>query len=114
MHPVPAAGGRACAGRVAFFAFALLPAPPGTAMAFDVQPGNGESCSATAIDGEGIVAADAESSSPTTWFVFCGNGTRNGAFRAPVLFAQPKGFIGLAPAGNDTLGAVRGDYGGNW
>ena len=81
----------------------LLPAPPGTAMAFDVQPGNGESCSATAIDGEGIVAADAESSSPTTWFVFGINGTRNGTFRSPVLFAQPKGFIGLSTATNALL-----------
>src|SRR2546426_2402035 len=106
MHTVPAAGGRACAGRVAFFAFALLPAPPGTAMAFDVQPGNGESCSATAIDGEGIVAADAESSSPTTWFVFGINGNRNGAVKAPVLFAQPEGVIRLALSGNDTFGAV--------
>src|SRR3989454_3811182 len=114
MHPVPAAGGRACAGRVAFFAFALLPPPPGTAMAFDVQPGNGESCSATAIDGEGIVAADAESSSPTTWFVFGVNGTRNGTFRSPVLFAQPKGFIGLALSGNDTLVALWDDYGVMW
>jgi len=92
----------------------LLPAPPGTAMAFDVQPGNGESCSATAIDGEGIVAADAESSSPTTWFVFGINGTRNGTFRSPVLFAQPKGFIGLALSGNDTLVALWDDYGVMW
>src|SRR2546430_5718093 len=96
MHTVPAAGGRACAGRVAFFAFALLPAPPGTAMAFDVQPGNGESCSATAIDGEGIVAADAESSSPTAWFVFVFNGNPHGTFRSPDLFAPPTGVLWLA------------------
>src|SRR2546428_5962949 len=92
----------------------LLPPPPGTAMAFDVQPGNGEVCSATAIDGEGAVAADAESSGPTTWFVFGTNGTRTGTFRSPVLFAQPKGFIGLALSGNDTLVALWDDYGVMW
>jgi len=81
----------------------LLPAPPGTATAFDVQPGNGESCSGVAIDGEGAVAADADSAPPTTWYVFGPNGAHAQTFRSPVLFAQPKGFIGLSTSTNVLL-----------
>jgi len=80
----------------------VMPPAPGSAIAIDVPAVNGEACNATAIDSEGAVAADAESSSPTTWFVFGTNGTRTGTFRSPVLFAQPKGFIGLS-AGKDAL-----------
>ena len=92
----------------------VVPPQPGSAIAIDVPVMNGEACSATAIDGEGAVAADAESSGPTTWFVFGTNGTRTGTFRSPVLFAQPKGFIGLALSGNDTLVALWDDYGVMW
>src|SRR5207248_7315044 len=80
----------------------VMPPAPGSAIAIDVPAVNGEACNATAIDSEGAVAADAESSSPTTWFVFGTNGTRTGTFTSPVLFAQPKGFIGLS-AGRDAL-----------
>src|SRR2546423_6466742 len=67
----------------------LLPAPPGTATAFDVQPGNGESCSGVAIDGEGAVAADAHPPPPPTCDVLGPNAPHSPAFRPPVLFAQP-------------------------
>jgi hypothetical protein len=80
----------------------VVPPAPGTAIAFDVPAVNGETCGATAIDGDGTVAADAESSSDTAWFEFGTNGAHTGTFNSPVLFAQPKGFIGLS-AGKDAL-----------
>jgi hypothetical protein len=89
----------------------LMPPAPGSATAIDVPAVNGEACSATAIDGEGMVAADAESSSPTTWFVFGTNGTHTGTFSSPVLFAQPKGFIGLS--GQDSLVVALWNAGGD-
>lgn len=87
----------------------LMPPAPAAALTFDVPAVNGEACNATAIDAEGAVAADAESSAPTTWFVFGTNGTHTGTFNSPILFAQPKGFIGLS-AGRDALFVTFWDF----
>jgi len=75
----------------------LMPPQPGSAIAFDVPAVSGESCAAAGIDGDGNVAADAESPAATKWYVFYPNGVKTGgSFFSPVLFAQPKGFIGLS------------------
>src|SRR5947209_15591453 len=84
-------------GGVAAECTGLLPATLGLAFSFDVLAyDNGETCDASAIDGEGVVAAAARGGSGTTWFEFAPNyGSRAGNFGTQEVFAQAKGFIGL-------------------
>ena len=79
-----------------------MPAPPGAAVTFDVPANPGELCSTGAVDGQGIVAADAEpASNPLKrWFEFSAPyGSHVGSFESPEIFAQGKGFIGLYASG---------------
>jgi hypothetical protein len=84
-------------GGVAAECEGLVPAAPGSAFSFDVLAyDNGETCDASAIDGEGVVAAAARGASGTTWYEFAPNyGGRPSNFGTQEVFAQPKGFIGL-------------------
>lgn len=84
-------------GGVAAECAGLVPASPGSAFSFDVLAyDNGETCDASAIDGEGVVAAAARGASGSTWYEFIPNyGSRSGNFGTEEVFPQPKGFIGL-------------------
>jgi hypothetical protein len=84
-------------GGVAAECAGLVPATPGSAFSFDVLAyDSGERCDASAIDGEGVIAAAARGASVTTWFEFAPNyGSRAGNFGTQEVFAQAKGFIGL-------------------
>ncbi len=75
----------------------LVPASAGTAFTFDVLAyDNGETCDASAVDGEGVVAAVARRASDNTWYEFAPNyGARSGNFGTDDVFPQAKGFIGL-------------------
>jgi len=63
----------------------LVPDAPRTAFTFDVVPSDStDTCEATAIDGEGVVAAWARNSATTIWYEFAPNyGARYGSFSAP-------------------------------
>jgi len=88
----------------------VVPPQPGSAIALDVPAVNGETCAAAGVDGDGNVVADAESSSATKWYVFYPSGVKTGgSFFSPVLFAQPKGFIGLS-AGPDSFMVTFWDF----
>lgn len=84
-------------GGVAAECTGLVPAAPGTAFTFDVLAyDNGETCDASAIDGEGVVAAVARLGSDNTWYEFAPNyGARSGNFGTGDVVPQPRGFIGL-------------------
>jgi hypothetical protein len=75
----------------------LVPASPGPAFTFDVLAyDNGEACDASAIDGEGVVAALARLASDDTWYEFAPNyGARSGNFGTRDVVPQAKGFLGL-------------------
>jgi hypothetical protein len=92
-------GGTGTDGGVAAECVGLVPAPPGTAIAFDV-PSNANdpiTCGLSTVDGAGYIAAFAPSQThPQQWMAFDRNGMRWGTFDAPtVIYAQPKGFMGL-------------------
>jgi len=95
-------GGAGTDGGVAAECVGLVPAPPGTAIAFDV-PSNANdpiTCGLSTVDGSGFIAAFAPSQTrPQQWMAFGPNGMRWGTFDAPAeLFAQPTGFMGLSGA----------------
>ncbi|HZR08499.1 MAG TPA: hypothetical protein VFA79_07945 [Myxococcales bacterium] len=75
----------------------LVPGSPGSAFTFDVLAyDNGESCDASAIDGEGVVAALARLNSDNTWYEFAPSyGARSGNFGTTEVVPQRAGFIGL-------------------
>ncbi|MGZ6125294.1 MAG: hypothetical protein ACXWLR_10075, partial [Myxococcales bacterium] len=100
-------------GGVAADCEGLVPASPGAAFTFDVLAyDNGETCDASAIDGEGVVAAAARGASGTTWYEFAPNyGSRSGNFGTQEVFAQPRGFIGLW--GTATVNVTLFDQGGS-
>src|SRR5437016_2768499 len=80
----------------------LTPAAPGGAVTFDVPANPGEACTASAVDGQGVVAADAEPASGLVkrWFEFAAPyGAHSGSFESPEILAQAKGFIGLYAMG---------------
>ncbi len=76
----------------------LLPAPPGTAVTFDVPANPGEICTSAVGDGEGVIAVDAQPPSAPLkgWFEFSTPyGGHGGSFESPEIIAQPQGAIGL-------------------
>src|SRR5207248_9899405 len=95
-------GGVGTDGGVAAECVGLVPAPSGTAIAFDVPPNANDptTCGLSTVDGLGFIAAFAPSQTrPLQWMAFGPNGMRWGTFDAPAeLFAQPKGFMGLSGA----------------
>lgn len=73
----------------------LLPGPLGAAVAFDV-PVPGATCGPSTVDGQGVTACQAQSTSQLQWLEFGTNGTRQGTFTGPPqVYAQPMGFIGI-------------------
>ena len=75
----------------------LVPAGPGGAVSFDVRTNPGDTCTGSAIDGQGVVAAGVQPAiQPQRWFVFAAPyGQSSGNFEAPSIIPQPSGFMGL-------------------
>ena len=103
-------GGSTDAGSPPADCAGLVPSSIGGAITFDV-PIPGATCAAATMDGQGIAACDARTSTAREWLEFGTNGTRQGTFEGPPqLFAQPSGFIGVY--GASPLLVARWDEGG--
>ena len=93
-------GGVGTDGGVAAECVGLVPAPPGTAIAFDV-PSNANdpmTCRDSTVDGAGSIVVSAPTlSHPLHWVGFGANGAYAGTFDGPPsIFPQPRGFLGVS------------------
>ena len=92
-------GGVGTDGGVAAECVGLVPAPPGTAIAFDIPvTAADQMCGMSVADGAGVIAASVTSAKPQQWWVFePSSGAHSGTFEASsLLFPQPEGFMGLS------------------
>jgi len=93
-------GGAPPDGGVAADCAGLVPAPPRTAIAFDV-PSNANdpmTCGPSTVDAAATIAVSAPTAShPMQWKGFGANGETGGTFDAPsLLIPQTKGFMGVS------------------
>ena len=101
-------------GTVAGDCTGLVPAPPGSAITFDIAAlANDQVCAISRVDGDGVIAASARSATNPQWVQFDRNGIRLGTFDGPAdVFAQQQGFIGLF--GQTRQDVTRWKAGGDW